>query len=104
MKTISIKHKNPAFVLATIAQAYSKNASVDQLIDHMVYLNNVLPDEKFIEIFDAASLSEYFINFPSDTQDKGLLTEYISLVEAFFVANDVDFKSLNHKLKIKFVY
>lgn len=88
-------------ILANMAYAYSSNATVNQLREHMIYLNNLLPDEQFIDIF--ADLSSYFANFPSDTEDKALLSEYVSLVEVFFIAKNVEFDILANKLNFEFV-
>lgn len=90
--------------ITSTAITYSK-ANFDQLRDHMIYLNNHLPDEDFINIFDNElwcnnPVKDYFIEFDCDTKERDLLAEYCAVVEFYFTKNKVSFQTLSSKLAI----
>ena len=63
------------------------SCSVKELKSQQVYLNNAIPDSLFIDIVNSYGLSSYYEMFPSDTKDKALLIEYITLTEVILISS-----------------
>ncbi len=91
MKNLNIEN----FLQPFMSLALNLNScSVKELKKQQVYLNNVVSDYIFISIVNSYNLSEYYEMFPSDTKDKALLIEYVTLTEAILISKGAPIKSL----------
>lgn len=97
--------RNPVWIKA---QCHLTSCSVKELKKQQIYLNNVLPDHLFISIINSYNWSDYYIAFPSWTNDRSLLIEYVALTETLLLAEprvvrgrEVNIKSLVTKNIVK---